>query len=265
VAGAFYPSDPGELAAMVDRLVVEAEAEAAADPSALPRPVALVAPHAGYVYSGPLAAAAHRLPPEDPPRRVVVLAPAHTVPLSGMAISSAAAFATPLGEVPLDTAACRELVSRLPEAVFDDQAHHDEHAVEVQLPFLQRVRPGGWALVPIVVGATSADLVAAALDVLCVEPGTLPIVSTDLSHYLPLPAATERDRRTIDAVLRLDDGAIGPSDACGRYALRGLLRWAARRRLGITGLGWSTSARANGDTSRVVGYAAFALTAPPSR
>jgi AmmeMemoRadiSam system protein B len=259
-AGTFYPRDPGELARMVDALLDEAAATSTSGEP--PEPVALIAPHAGYVYSGVLAAAAHRLTPQTRPRRVVVLAPAHTVPLRCLAVPSATAFATPLGEVPVDTEACRELISVVPEAVTDDLAHVGEHAVEVHLPFLQRVRPDGWTLVPVVVGATTAAVVAAALDVLCADSDSLPVVSTDLSHYLDQAAAAERDRHTVEAVLRLDDTGIGPSDACGRYALRGLLLWAARRHLEVTSLGWSTSAVASGDRSRVVGYAAFALTSP---
>ena len=273
VAGAFYPRDAGELASLVDRLLARAspgtgeaagaggrEPDAAEAPAT---PVALVAPHAGYVYSGALAARAHRLlTAVDPPQRVAVLAPAHTVPLRGMAVSSAEGFATPLGTVPVDSSASRDLVAALPDVVEDDRAHRNEHAVEVQLPFLQRALPAGWALVPVVVGVTTAEAVAGALDVLCAEPGTLPIVSTDLSHYLDLPAATLRDERTAEAVLRLDADAIGPEDACGRYALRGLLHWAARRGLTATLIGRATSADAGGERSRVGGYAAFALGAP---
>jgi len=263
VAGSFYPGDADELTEAVDSLLEQARLRESTD-AVGPAPVALVVPHAGYVYSGPVAASAYDRLRDRSVRRVAVLGPAHYVPLTGIAVPSVAAFATPIGEVPVDVATCAALAARFECVAVDDRPHRPEHSIEVQLPFLQRVLVPGWTCVPLVVGATAPEQVADVLDALCldglrVDGGMLPIVSTDLSHYLDLPTAQRRDRHTAQAVVDRDAAGIGPYDACGAFPLRGLLHWARRHDLDVRLLHQGTSADGGGDSRRVVGYAAFAL------
>jgi AmmeMemoRadiSam system protein B len=258
VAGSFYPDDADELAALVDTLLERAR-QRASEGAVTPAPVALLAPHAGYVYSGPVAASAYNVLRDRPVGRVAVLGPAHFVPLTGIAVPAASAFATPIGQVPVEVRRCVALAERQECVTIDDRPHRPEHSIEVQLPFLQRVLAHGWTCLPLVVGVTEAEQVADVLDVLCADGDTLPVVSTDLSHYLDLPSARRRDRHTAQAVLDRDAAAIGDRDACGAFALRGLLHWARRHDLEARLLHLGTSADAGADPARVVGYAAFAL------
>jgi len=258
VAGSFYPGDADELTAVVDSLLERARPKKSKD-AVGPPPVALVVPHAGYVYSGAVAASAYDCLRGRSLRRVAVLGPAHYVPLIGIAVPAVTAFSTPIGEVPVEVDTCAALAERFECVTVDDRAHRPEHSIEVQLPFLQRVLAPGWTCVPLVVGATAPEQVADVLDALCVDGDMLPVVSTDLSHYLDLPSAQRRDRRTAQAVVDRDAAAIGPHDACGAYPLRGLLHWARRHELGVRLLHQGTSADAGGDARRVVGYAAFAV------
>ncbi|HEV2783590.1 MAG TPA: AmmeMemoRadiSam system protein B [Actinophytocola sp.] len=249
VAGRFYPADPAELARQVAGLLgaVDAGADSPAE--------AYVVPHAGYRFSGPVAASVYaRL---GQARRVVLIGPAHFVPLAGCAVPSTEAFATPLGKVPVDVEGCRRLAGT-GLAVTDDRPHEPEHSLEVQLPFLQTVLGDGWTVLPVAVGLATVDDVADVLDTATAEPA-LVLCSTDLSHHLPDPLARQRDRRTAAAVLDLDPTRIAPRDACGRHALAGLLGWARRRSLTPRLLDLRTSADTAGTPDRVVGYGAFAL------
>ena len=258
VAGSFYPGDADELTAVVDTLLERARLREPND-AVGPAPIALVVPHAGYVYSGPVAASAYDCLRGRSVRRVAVLGPAHYVALTGIAVPAVAAFATPIGEVPVEVATCADLAKMQECVTVDDRPHRPEHSIEVQLPFLQRVLAPGWTCVPLLVGATAPEQVADVLDSLCVDGDVLPVVSTDLSHYLELPTAQRRDRHTAQAVVDRDAAAIGRHDACGAFPLRGLLNWAARHELEVRLLNQGTSADAGGDPRRVVGYAAFAL------
>ena len=258
VAGSFYPGDADELTAVVDTLLERARLREPND-AVGPAPVGLVVPHAGYVYSGPVAASAYDCLRGRSVRRVAVLGPAHYVALTGVAVPAVTAFATPIGEVPVEVATCADLAELHECVVVDDRPHRPEHSIEVQLPFLQRVLAPGWTCVPILVGATAPEQVADVLDGLCGDGDVLPVVSTDLSHYLDLPTAQRRDRHTAQAVVDRDAAAIGPHDACGAFPLRGLLHWAARHELEVRLLDQGTSADAGADPRRVVGYAAFAL------
>jgi AmmeMemoRadiSam system protein B len=261
VAGSFYPADPDELAAVVDTLLQGARLRASKVAAAV-APVALVVPHAGYVYSGPVAASAYECLRERQVRRIAVLGPAHYVPLTGIAVPAASAFATPIGAVPVDVHTCAALAERYEWVTVDDHPHRPEHSIEVQLPFLQRMLARGWTCVPLVVGESAPEQVADVLDTLWVEEDILPVISTDLSHYLDQVSAGRRDRRTARAVVEADAGAIGRRDACGSFALRGLLHWARRHELDVRLLHLATSADAGGDPGRVVGYGAFALLPP---
>jgi MEMO1 family protein len=254
VAGRFYPADPDALASLVDELLGDVPAE---EPRA--RPVAAVAPHAGYQYSGAVAAHtyAHLVPWRDEISRVVVLGPAHFVPLDGMAVPSVDAFDTPLGPVEIDDEA-RTLATETPDVAVDDIPHAPEHSLETQLPFLQRSLDPGIRVLPVVVGRTPPKAVAALLTRL-LEPGAVAVVSSDLSHYLDQRRARERDDRTAAAVLARDVSAIRPDDACGYWPLRGLLHLAAERDLDVELLRLATSADAGAGPGRVVGYGAFLM------
>jgi MEMO1 family protein len=252
VAGLFYPADPERLAATVDGML------AAAGRVAEPCPLALIAPHAGYQFSGAVAASAYARLCGTDVRRAIVLGPAHRVPLRGMALPAVDAFATPLGPVLLD-GATRDALSRLPAVTIDDRPHAGEHSLETHLPFLVRTLGSDARVVPVVVGETAPAHVAALLDAALDEPGTVAVVSTDLSHYLDQGAARDRDAHTAEAVLTRDADSVRSGDACGEHPLRGLLCHAARRDLAVELLQLATSADAGADPRRVVGYGAFAL------
>ena len=255
VAGLFYPDDPSELESQVRELLDAARAGREAGPA----PKALIAPHAGYVYSGPVAASAYvRLDPlRDRVRRVVLLGPAHRVPLRGLGASSASAFATPLCDVPLD----REAVERaleLPQVEPADVAHAPEHSLEVHLPFLRLVL-GDFELVPFVVGDATADEVAAVLELLWGGPETRVVVSSDLSHYLPYEEARRMDRATTRAIEALRPQDIGPEQACGRIPVQGLLLVARLRGLATRTLDLRSSGDTAGSRDSVVGYGSYAV------
>jgi MEMO1 family protein len=253
VAGRFYPDDPDVLAALVDALLAKAP------PSRhRARPVALVAPHAAFRFSGAVAATAyaHLSPWRGDVARVVVLGPAHFTPLRGMALPAVEAFATPLGPVPVDADA-RTVAAGLSAVVIDDEPHVSEHAIETQLPFLVRTVGPGVPLLPVVVGDTPPSAVATLLSTLLSSASTIAVVSSDLSHYLDRAQARERDTRTATAVLARDGDALQPGDACGFHPLRGLLRHAMDRDFVVEQLQLATSADAGADPRRVVGYGAF--------
>jgi len=257
VAGLFYPARPRTLARDVDALLADATG------APLDRALkALVLPHAGYMYSGPIAANGYARLRDDPAgltqiSRVVLIGPAHRVPVRGLALPSVDALQTPLGEVPVDDT-LRDRLGQLPPVTVDDFPHADEHSLEVHLPFLQQLL-GPFAVVPMLAGNATDDEVAAVLDAAWGGPETLIVISTDLSHYEPHDQATAHDRRTVDAVLAGDPTAIGPGDACGRIPLRGLLVAAARHGLRAVLLDRRTSGDTAGSPERVVGYAAIAF------
>ncbi len=256
VAGRFYPADPGQLEAEVRHHLAQAVAPAGRLPKAL------VAPHAGYVYSGPVAGSAFRQlePFRTSIRRVVLLGPSHFWPFRGLALPSARAFATPLGDVPIASDA-RERLADISQVVVADRPHSREHSLEVELPFLQ-VALDRFDLVPLSVGDAAPDEVAAVLERLWGGDETLIVISTDLSHFLDYDTARIRDRATADAIVALDPERIGDADACGRHPLRGLLVAARRHGLVARELDLRSSGDTAGERERsqsVVGYGAFAL------
>jgi len=257
VAGQFYPADPTEVRQVIAALL------AAVPPSAAPLPKAIVVPHAGWIYSGPVAATAYArlIPGRERIRRVVLAGPSHRVALRGLALSGAGIWDSPLGPVALDQEGARRLAGR-PGIIVSDQAHLLEHALEVQLPFLQTVLGDGFRLLPLIVGDAPPDSVAAIFDALWGGPETLIVVSTDLSHYLEYDACRRLDATTAAAIERFDVGALTPDSACGRTALAGLLLAARRRGLGIEALDRRNSGDTAGSRDRVVGYGAWALTDP---
>jgi AmmeMemoRadiSam system protein B len=261
VAGQFYPADAVELRGTVRELL----AGAAPVPRAQPRarvsqhPKAIVAPHAAYRYSGAVAASAYRAlrPGRSGIERVILLGPAHHVPLRRIAASSADRWATPLGPVGVDTAA-RDALLDAGLVVLDDAAHEAEHSLEVQLPFI-RVVLGQVRVMPLLVGAVAAATVAELLEHVWGGPESVAIVSTDLSHYHDHASAQRLDGETATAICACDPMGLDDDRACGIHALRGLLEAALRHRLAVRLLDLRTSGDTSGERTRVVGYGAFAL------
>jgi AmmeMemoRadiSam system protein B len=251
VAGTFYPQAPEVLGAEV-RAYLQRVAPA---PAPAPRPKALIVPHAGYVYSGPVAAAAYaRLTGLEGIRRVVLLGPAHRVPLHGLAVPSVDAFATPLGEIEVDRAAATRALD-LPQVSESDRAHALEHSLEVQLPFLQLLL-GGFRVVPFAVGDATVTEVAEVIELLWGGPETLILVSSDLSHYHAYGEARSIDHESAQAVLALSP-TLGYEQACGALPINGLVTVARRRGLHPELLDLRNSGDTAGDKYRVVGYASF--------
>jgi hypothetical protein len=254
VAGTFYPARPRELEQMVDDLLAGAPI-----PNEASLPSALVVPHAGYVYSGPVAATAYaRLSNAAASiSRVVAFGPVHYIPIRGAVVPAAEAWATPLGQVPIDAVLSERAVAR--GAAVDDRPHAPEHALEVQLPFLQRVLGEGFTFLPVAVSELPARAAADLIGEFLGEAGTLVLVSSDLSHYHDLASARRLDRRTADTILARDSSALSGEDACGFYPLRGLVELARRKNLSVELLDLRTSGDTAGDPERVVGYGAFAV------
>lgn len=257
VAGQFYPNDPGELrSAVVGYMAKAATAKTG------PAPKALIAPHAGYIYSGPVAANAYALiaPMKGTIKRVILLGPCHRVPVNGCALSGADAFMTPLGPIEIDKDAAKAL-SDLPQVKVFDDTHAFEHSLEVHLPFLQVVL-GDFKLLPLVVGQASPAEIADVLEKLWGGPETLIVVSSDLSHYLPYDTAREIDGRTRRAIENLDPAAIGRDQACGRIPVGGLLETAKRRHMRVETVDVRNSGDTAGPKDRVVGYGSWAFYEP---
>ena len=252
VAGSFYPADPRELNSLLDALL----AEAATDE---PPPKALIAPHAGYIYSGPVAASAYAslVPVADQITRVVLLGPAHRKAFRGLAASSASSFRTPLGRVPLDREAITRILE-LPQVHVDDAAHAMEHSLEVHLPFLQH-QLSDFALVPLVVGEAASSEVAAVIEQLWGGDETLLVISSDLSHYLDYATAQARDTATSRAIESLAFEDIGYEDACGRNPVSGLLHYAREHGLHIKTVDLRNSGDTAGPRDQVVGYGSYLL------
>jgi hypothetical protein len=274
VAGLFYPKDPAALAKMIDSLLAEAP------PETVDGLKALVCPHAGYPYSGPVAATAFRLLSGRDYSTVVVMGPSHWAALRGASVTDADVFRTPLGDVPVSPRA-RQLAQRPPFALEPaceverppwasqasraaperDTADTWEHSVEVEVPFLQRTL-GNFQLIPVVFGVTDPAAAARALSQV-VDDRTLVIASSDLSHYYSYAGARERDRRCVEAICRLDTAAMEQEEACGKFPIMTLMELAKERGWKARLLDCRNSGDTSGDKSRVVGYAAIAFYAPP--
>jgi MEMO1 family protein len=255
VAGAFYPSDADVLARAVDSFV-----EAAGAPHGRATPKAIVVPHAGYRFSGPIAGHGYAAirPLRGVVERVVLLGPAHFVHLDGLATVSVDALDTPLGPIAVDDEA-RRTVLALPGVTTDDAAHAREHSLEVHLPFLARVL-GDVRVLPLVVGRARPEAVAEVLDAVWGGPETLLVVSSDLSHYLDHASATRRDSRTAEAIVAGHGDELGIEDACGVVGMRGFLLAASRHQLDASLLDLRNSGDTSGRHDSVVGYGAFAFT-----
>ena len=250
VAGKFYPSDPTELRRMIGGYLKLVK-------PLTPVPKAVIVPHAGYIYSGPVAATAYASIAMVGSRikRVVLLGPAHFVPFDGLAYHGADTFLTPLGSIPIDRAAL-EALDGLPQVHHLDAAHDSEHSLEVQLPFLKEILKD-FSLVPLAVGKADPWEVSEILQKVWGGPETLIVVSSDLSHYHDYATAKRLDSKTSKLIETLQMEEIQPNDACGSYPIKGLLREARDR--GMTSL--TVDLRNSGDTEgprdKVVGYGAF--------
>ena len=255
VAGKFYPADRAQLAREVHAMVAAAE-------ECVLHPKALIAPHAGYIYSGPVAASAYALlvPIAGQIKRVVLLGPTHRVAVHGLALPDAEAFATPLGRIEIDLAAAQQ-ISHLPQVTVNPQAHALEHSLEVQLPFLQTVLPD-FKLLALAVGDASPEDVAEVLECLWGGAETLIVVSSDLSHFLPYDTARKADGITAAAILDLQV-PVSHEQACGGTPVNGLLLAARHHGLNAHLLDLRNSGDTAGPRDRVVGYGAFAFTESP--
>jgi AmmeMemoRadiSam system protein B len=253
VAGLFYPEDAQSLRQEIEAMLANVLPSADV-------PKAIIVPHAGYIYSGPVAASVYARLKSAHGRisRVVLLGPSHRVPFSGLAVPNTDQFLTPLGSIPIDRDAIDSLAG-FPQVVNLDAAHEYEHSLEVQLPFLQMTL-GDFTLVPIVVGDVDGNKVAEVLDRLWGGEETLIVISSDLSHYQDYVTAQKMDRVTSDAIVSLHPDDLGYEDACGRIPVKGLLLQA--KRLGLEGeiVDLRNSGDTCGDKRRVVGYGAYAFT-----
>lgn len=254
VAGMFYPGVQRELAQNLAQMLGAAASVAPERPV----PKAIIAPHAGYIYSGPVAASVYALlaPARDRIKCVVLLGPTHRVAVRGLALPGVEAFATPLGLVEIDRSAV-DALRGLPQVVESPQAHALEHSLEVHVPFLQAVL-GAFKLVPLAVGQAKQEEVAEVIERLWGGPETLIVVSSDLSHYLPYADAQAVDRATAKAILALATD-ISHEQACGATPVTGLALAARRRGLKPELLDLRNSGDTAGDRNRVVGYGSFAF------
>jgi len=253
VAGTFYPDEPKELLSAVRRYLRDASHEHAVAPKAL------IVPHAGYVYSGPIAgsAYAHITSLQGQIERVVLLGPAHRVAVRGLAAPSSDFFETPLGRVAIDRDTIQRILE-LPQVGVSDEAHAFEHSLEVHLPFLQELL-GDFLLVPLVVGDATAEEVATVLGQLWGGSETLIVVSSDLSHYYDYATACQMDAETTRAIEALEPDAIDHEQACGRIPVQGLLLVARQHGLQAMAVDVRNSGDTAGPRDRVVGYGAYVV------
>lgn len=252
VAGMFYPANAAELRHDINDYLSHAEI------SQQP-PKAIIVPHAGYIYSGPIAASAYinLRPLHTQIKKVVLLGPAHRVPFRGLAATSADYFTTPLGKIKIDRNAMQR-ISHLPQVITLDSAHEQEHSLEVQLPFLQVVLDD-FELIPLVVGDANKNDVAEVLNLLWGGDETLVVISSDLSHYNNYAIAQKMDRATSIAIEMQLPEQIHYDMACGRNPVNGLLEVAKQKHLHAKTLDLRNSGDTAGDKDRVVGYGAYAF------
>jgi hypothetical protein len=249
VAGIFYPGGATALAANVDELLSHAESK----PTGRPR--ALICPHAGYRYSGPMAAEAFAQLRGEAYDQVFLMGPSHRVAFHGVALADVDAFDTPLGQITLTTQL--DTLARSKPFHFANAPHEQEHAIEVELPFLQRTLRK-FTVSPLVFGEVDEQSVAQELSD-WVSPSTLFVVSSDLSHYHTYDEAAALDQATIEAILHLDTRAVSQAEACGRSPLAALLQLACWQKWQPRLLGYQNSGDTSGDRARVVGYTAIAF------
>ena len=265
VASMFYPGGTAELRKEVQKYLRNASTEE--DVPKLKKGETaelrtLIVPHAGYIYSGKIAACAYQLLQENQNqfKRVLLLGPAHRVWLEGAAFPEADAFQTPLGEIALDKELIEKMLAEFSWISVSDEAHSEEHCLEVQLPFLQETL-GDFELLPLVVGETKTEQITEIIQQFSEDPETLIVISTDLSHFHDYQTAREIDARTANAIELLEPNRLSTEDACGAYPLRGALLAASQNHWNVHRLGLCNSGDTAGDRASVVGYGAWAMTA----
>lgn len=252
VAGTFYPANPQQLHQILDQLLYDAE-------KGVKVPKAIIVPHAGYIYSGPIAATAYArlIKAHDLITRVVLVGPSHRVGFSGLAVSRAEAFVTPLGTISVDLPAVETLLE-LPFVEYNEQAHIYEHSLEVHLPFLQETLDS-FKIIPIVAGEASPTQVSQVLDILWGGDETLIVISSDLSHYHDYATCQKLDRETSIVIENLQYERLAVDSACGKVPVSGLLKLAKERSLLIKTIDLRNSGDTAGDKKRVVGYGAYVI------
>lgn len=265
VASMFYPGDVTELRNAVRNYLHDAGAEQNViqfKKHEISTLRVLIVPHAGYIYSGKIAACAYRLLQQNHHqfKRVLLLGPAHRVWLEGAAFPASEVFETPLGEINLDKVLMQKLLGDYSWISVSDEAHSEEHCLEVQLPFLQETL-GDFELLPLVVGEMKTERLAELIQQFSTDTETLIVISTDLSHFHDYQTAQEKDVRTANAIELLEAKQLSPEDACGAFPLRGALMAASENKWQVHRLGLCNSGDTAGDYGRVVGYGAWALTA----
>ncbi|MEX2489250.1 MAG: AmmeMemoRadiSam system protein B [Pseudomonadales bacterium] len=253
VAGAFYSANGQELSKSVHEMLQAATRARGESP-----PKAIIAPHAGHMFSGPVAAEvyARLVDARDTITRVVLLGPSHRVPFRGIAATTAGTYRTPLGDIPVDSETLATLTG-IKGVGYLDEAHTHEHSLEVHLPFLQEIL-GTFTLVPLVVGDAPKEDVARVLETLWGGPETLIIISSDLSHYHPYDEARILDANTSKKILQLDASLVG-EEACGCRPINGLLHLAKQRGMSIQEIDIRNSGDTAGPRDRVVGYGAYTI------
>jgi len=254
VAGTFYPANPTELSSMLQGYLAESAADG-------PAPKAMIVPHAGYIYSGPVAASgyARLLQAAGRINRVILLGPAHRLAFRGLAAPDADGFRTPLGVIPVDNTAIREVLD-LPQVHINNEAHREEHSLEVHLPFLQSTLQH-FTLVPLVVGDATPAEVCEIIAHFWDSPGTLIIISSDLSHYHDYETAVKLDKITSRAIEHLALEEIGYDHACGRNPVNGLLLYARQHGLTAQTIDLRNSGDTAGPRNQVVGYGTYVINA----
>lgn len=243
MAGMFYSADPVDLRQMVEEYMADVPTREGASPKAI------IAPHAGYIYSGPIAASAYACVRPAGIRRVVLFGPAHRVLLNGVGASSASAWRTPLGDVPVEAPPGLPVV---------DAAHAEEHSLEVQLPFMQVVLDD-FTLIPLVVGRASKEDIADIIESLWGGDETLIVISSDLSHYENYKTANRLDSATSQAIVNLDSDGLDDGSACGRIPIRGLLYLTQQKGMRAELIDLRNSGDTAGSKDQVVGYGAYAF------
>lgn len=253
VAGKFYPNNPDILRQTVSEMLNDA-IHKGKDKLAIPK--AIIAPHAGYIYSGPVAASAYAclINAKKKINKVVVLALSHQYPVNGIVTTNASSYLTSLGSVPIDQETTATL--SFPYVSVSNETFNFEHSLEVQLPFLQSTLDK-FSLVPLLTGHVDPRQVEQVLEKLWDGPETLIIISSDLCHYLPYRSAQNQDKKTAAAILALDAEGFTAEDACGSIGIKGLLRVAANKKMQVSQIDLRNSGDTAGPKDSVVGYGAF--------
>lgn len=260
-AGQFYPDNPVKLTQMLENFLIKSPWSASgASTNQGEKLIAMITPHAGYIYSGGVAMSAYQLLKSNKGniKRICLLGPSHRVAFKGIACSTASHFRTPLGDIALDGRAVKTLCA-LPYVGMLDEAHAHEHSLEVHLPFLQYFLGDGFTLVPLVVGEASATMVAKVIEAMSDEE-TLIIVSSDLSHYHSYETAKRIDADTVSHIQKLTSSSLQGEQACGCRPINGLIQFAKHQQLDVTTVDVKNSGDTAGPKDRVVGYASFIFT-----